>query len=421
MSPVAAPPYDDIDISKTAFWASPAERREEAFRQLRELRPVSWQPPVEGPLLPPDSDDRGYWAVVRHQDVVAVSRDSETFCSGQGVMYENVPEQLLEASQSIIAMDAPRHTRLRRLVSAAFTPRQVARIEEQIARQARAIVDELVEQGDCDFVEQVSTRLPMWTISEMVGVPEADRLRITTAANVLVGYNDPDVVADQHPLQVIFENLVLVSAAALELAASRRRTPTDDLMSALVGAEIEGERLTEDEIAAFFVLLSVAGNDTTRHTISHTMRALQEFPDQRTQLVSGFDGHIETAVEEMVRWATPVMTFRRTATRDTVLCGQGISAGDKVALFYTSANRDRAAFDQPERFDIARDPNHHVGFGGGGVHYCLGAALARTQLRAIFGQLLQRLPALEVGEPHYLGGNFINGISRMPCRVGRSA
>jgi cytochrome P450 len=317
-------------------------------------------------------------------------------------------------------MDAPRHTRLRRLVSAAFTPRQVARIEEQIARQASAIVDELVEQGDCDFVAQVSTRLPMWTISEMVGVPESDRLRITAAADAMVGWNDPDVVADRHPLQVIFESIVLVSAAACELAASRRRRPTDDLMSALVGAEIEGERLTEDEIAAFFVLLSVAGNDTTRHTISHTMRALREFPDQRARLVSGFDDHIGTAVEEMVRWATPVMTFRRTATRDVVLCGQEIGEGDKVALFYSSANRDERAFEQPERFDITRDPNQHVGFGGGGAHYCLGAALARVQLRTIFAQLLHRLPELEVGEPHYLVGNFINGISRMPCSVGRS-
>ena len=207
-----------------------------------------------------------------------------------------------------------------------------------------------------------------------------------------------------------------LTAAALDLAEERGSAPGEDLMTSLVQAEVDGERLTEEEISAFFVLLAVAGNDTTRHTTSHGLRALCEFPDQRRLLTDDLEGRIETAVEEIVRWATPVMTFRRTATRATEVRGQPIAEGEKVVLFYISGNRDETAFDHPERFDVLRSPNRHVGFGGGGPHYCLGASLARTQLRAIFTELLTRLPDIEAGEPEPLVGNFINGIKRMPCR-----
>jgi cytochrome P450 len=209
---------------------------------------------------------------------------------------------------------------------------------------------------------------------------------------------------------------VTLTAAALDLAEERRSAPGEDLMTALVEAEVDGERLTEEEIGAFFVLLAVAGNDTTRHTTSHAMRALCEFPAQRQLLTDDLEGRLETAVEEFVRWATPVMTFRRNATHDTEMRGQPIAGGDKVVMFYVSANRDEEAFEQPERFDVLRSPNRHVGFGGGGPHYCLGASLARTQLRAIFTELLTRLPDIDVGKPEPLVGNFINGIKRMPCR-----
>jgi len=202
----------------------------------------------------------------------------------------------------------------------------------------------------------------------------------------------------------------------MELATLRRRRPTDDPMSAIVHAEVDGQRLTDDEIGAFFVLLSVAGNDTTRNTISHGMLALSEHPDQWRWLMGDFDRRIRTAIEEVVRWATPVLNFRRTASRDVVLGGQPISAGDWVVLFYTSANRDEAAFTDPGRFDLSRDPNHHLGFGGGGPHFCLGAFLARTQLRAIFDQLLHRVPDLVAGDPEYLISNFIHGIKRLPCQ-----
>ena len=418
---LAVPPHArdtrPIDLSSQDFWRQPAAVREEAFATLRREQPVSWQRAPEPVLIEADESTGGYWAVARHDDVRMVSRNPKVFCSGRGVMFEDAPEEMLEASQSFLAMDAPRHTKVRGLVNAAFTPRRVKLIEDRIRANARRIVDELVERGDCDFVEHVAARLPMMTIWDLMGLPEERREEITHAADLLVSWNDPEIVGDAEPAALIFEGVVTVTGAALELADERRSNPADDLMTALVEAEIDGDRLTEAEIGAFFVLLAVAGNDTTRHTTSHGLRALTEHPDQRALLLEDLEGRIETAVEEMVRWATPVMTFRRTATENTELRGEPIAEGEKVVLFYTSANRDEEAFDEPGRFDVLRSPNHHVGFGGGGPHYCLGASLARTQLRSIFGELLTRVPDIQAGEPEPLVGTFINGIKRMPCRL----
>jgi cytochrome P450 len=411
------PGLDPVSLSTPAFWALPPAERDAAFAALRREAPVSWQPPTEGGLrlVDPGPADGGYWAVVRYDDVVSVSRDSETFISGAGITLEPIPAELVEITASIIGMDGGRHDRFRHLVSSAFTPKQVARTEAQIQRQARSIVDGLIEHGPGDFVELVSRRLPMWTVSEMVGVPDADRERVSEAANRMVAWNDPEHCGDQHPLDLFVGAMIELRTAAMELAEYRRRQPAEDLISGLVHAEVDGTRLTDDEIGAFFVLLSVAGNDTTRNTISHAMLALSEHPQQRQWLTADFDGRIKTAVEEMVRWATPVINFRRTASRDVRLRGQVINAGDWVVLFYSSANRDEDAFTDPGRFDLSRHPNHHLGFGGGGPHFCLGAFLARTQLRAIFDQLLRRLPDLTAGDPEYLVSNFINGIKRLPC------
>jgi cytochrome P450 len=407
---------DAIDLSARSFWEQPVGARDEAFAELRRERPISWHGPPESVLIPPEEGTGGYWAVVRHGDVRTVSRAPDVFCSGKGVIFEDAPPEFLEASQSFLATDAPRHTKLRGLVSSAFTPRQVGRISEQIAGNVRTIIADAAPRGECDFVEDFAKRLPMMTIWQMMGAAAADHDRLTASADVLVGWNDPEVTAGREPTEAMFDSLLALTRDAVELAEARRADPTDDLMTALVQAEVDGERLTDEEICAFFVLLAVAGNDTTRHTTSHAMKALCDFPDQRAALVEDLDGRLERAVEEFVRWASPVMTFRRTATRDTELGGQQIAAGEKVVMFYVSANRDEQAFDAPERFDVLRDPNHHVGFGGGGPHYCMGAALARLQLKAMFGALLERMPDIEVGEPEPLVGNFINGIKRMPCR-----
>jgi cytochrome P450 len=250
----------------------------------------------------------------------------------------------------------------------------------------------------------------------MIGVPESDRERVVQAADTLVTVSDPEVTGEKSPLEALGTALWTLTAFAKELAAHREQAPGEDLMSALVHAEVDGDRLTHDEIAAFFVLLSVAGNDTTRHTTSHAMRALTLNPDQRAELVADLDGRLPRAVEEFVRWATPVLTFRRTATRDTEIAGQPIAQGDKVVLFYHSGNRDETVFDDPWQFDLTREPNHHLGFGGGGPHYCLGASLARSQLRSLFAELLRVIPDIEADEPEMFSSSaFIHGIKRMPC------
>ncbi|MBW0015994.1 MAG: cytochrome P450 [Mycobacterium sp.] len=407
--------YDAIDLSSRAFWSTTAVERERSFAVLRAERPVSWHPPVEDALMP-DPDDPGYWAVTRRADIAAVSRNNEVFLSGQGVMFENIPEELLEASQSFLAMDPPRHTLLRKLVSAAFTPRQVRRIEDSINANAKTIVDELIAAGSgADFVEHCAKQLPIRTLSDMVGIPESERERVAHAADSTVSWADLESMAGRNPLEVLVENQLYLHQVANALAAERRENPGDDLFSGLVNAEVDGDRLTDADVAAFFVLLSVAGNDTTRQTVSHALKALTDFPEQRAWLLEDFDNRIGTAVEEFIRWSTPVMTFRRTAATDFELGGQRIRAGEKVVMFYSSGNSDPEAFDRPDRFDLSRSPNPHLGFGGGGAHFCLGAAVARAQLRAIFGELLRQLPDIRAGEPSYVAGNFVHAIRSMPC------
>jgi cytochrome P450 len=407
--------YDAIDLSSRAFWSTTAAERERSFAELRAERPVSWHPPVEDALME-DPNDRGYWAVTRRADIVAVSRDNEVFQSGMGVMFENIPVELLEASQSFLAMDPPRHTKLRKLVSAAFTPRQVRRIEDSIKANAKTIVEELRAAGSgADFVEHCAKELPIRTLSDMVGIPESEREHVAEATDAAVSWADPVFLNGRNPLEVLVENQMYLHQIAGMLAAERREHPGDDLISSLVNAEVDGDRLADADVAAFFVLLSVAANDTTRQTTSHAMKALTDFPDERAWLLEDFDNRIGTAVEEFIRWATPVMTFRRTAATDFELGGQTILAGEKVVMFYSSGNWDTEVFDHPERLDLSRSPNPHVGFGGGGLHFCLGAHVARAQLRAIFGELLRQVPDIQAGEPTYVAGNFIHAVHSMPC------
>jgi cytochrome P450 len=407
----------ELSTSPLDFWAKTGPEKDQVFRALRAEHPISWQPPAEGSMMPQYGDDAGYWAVVRHRDVVTVSRDPETFSSAEGIQMEDVPSDLAEAASSFLATDAPRHTQLRRLVSSVFTPRAVARLEQQLLDQAKVIVDELVESGDGDFVEKLSARLPMWTVFTLMGVPESDRLDIARTAAEMVAWSDEDVQAGREPAEVLNDALIYLIRAGLSLAEDRRRHPKDDILTSLVQAEIDGQRLTDEELSAVFVLFSVGGNDTTRQTTSHAALALTNNPDQRRWLTEDLNGRIGSAVEEFIRWATPVMTFRRTATRDTVLSGQEIKAGEWVVMFYQSANRDESVFVDPWRFDLSRDPNPHLGFGGGGPHFCLGSQLARTQLRSIFTELLTRVPDFEVGDPAYLHSNFIDGIKSMPVRL----
>ena len=409
-------PFDEVDVSTIDFWELSAEERDARLAVLREKRPVSWQRPAAGMGSLPGLEETGYWAVVRHADVMTVSRDPATYSSAQGYMIEEIPLEILENAGSFLAMDHPRHTQMRRLVSLAFSPRRVRLLEEKIAARAKALVGDLLEQGEGDFVKTVAMPLPSLTYAEMVGVDEEDRERIVALADNMVAYNDPDALQGRDGLTLLMETLVGIYAEAAALVERRRVDPGDDILTGLVQAEVDGQQLTEEEIAAFLVLVSVAANDTTRNSISHGMRALRQFPEQRALLESNVDGHLPNAIEEIIRWATPVMTFRRTATRDAVLDGVTITEGEKVVMFYNSANRDESVFPDPWRFDITREAQH-VGFGGGGPHFCLGASLARTMLRSTFRELITRASTLELGEPKLLVGNFIHGITAMPYKV----
>jgi cytochrome P450 len=419
VSTAIARPYSAIDISSKSFWAQSIQAQDAVFSALRTASPVSWQPPLEGSMSRAENDP-GFWAVTGAAEIMEVSQDPGRFSSSGefgGVLFDNVPVQILEYGSSFLIMDPPDHTKLRKLISAAFTPKRVATIEQQIRNQASQIVDDFVKlEGEVDFVEHVSTRLPMWTMSEMVGVPPEMRPAMIHAANSAVGFSDPHdgLSPELHMFTAVGELMDI----GLQLAEQRRLKPEDDLMTGLVQAEVDGERLTDDQISSFVVLLCGAGTDTTRNATSMTMKALYDHWDQWRYLAEDVDGRIGPAVEEFLRWTSPVMTFRRTATEATTLGGQHIDAGDKVVMFYRSGNRDERAFTDPDVFDVTRTPNKHIAFGGRGPHMCLGNNLARAQLRAIFGELIRRVVRIDLGEPEYVpDSTFIRGVKHMPCQI----
>jgi cytochrome P450 len=412
------PEHYPVDVSSKAFWNQTSEQREKTFAVLRRDQPVSWQRPVDDAVTP-DPDDPGYWAVVKHADIVRVSRENDTFISGQGVLFDLLPPIFLEMSQSFLAMDNPKHDKLRKLVAAAFTPKQVKRIEDKIVTAAREIVDSFAQDasGEIEFVSQCAEKLPTRIFCDIMGVPEQFRAQTAKSAADVVAWADPELLGDRAADEVQVEACTILHDIAEQLLADKRENPTDDLLSGLVNAEVDGDKLDDFEIGAFFVLMAVAGTDTTKHTSSLTVRAMTHFPEQRDWLREDFDGRIGNAIEEFIRFACPVMTFRRTAVKETELGGQPIIPGDKVVMFYPSGCMDSDVFDDPEKFDLAR-PNarDHVGFGGGGVHFCLGNQLAKSMLRALFRELLTRIPEFEAGEPELLGTNFMRGVKRMPFR-----
>ncbi|HBZ72537.1 MAG TPA: cytochrome P450 [Deltaproteobacteria bacterium] len=389
----------------------------EFFAWLQEHSPVHWHPGRKGrgQLAPGriEIDQRGFWVLTRHQHVLEVSKDPELFSSERGTCLnaDLVEADLRLMQQQLIHMDPPRHTQLRKLVSRGFTPRTIGRLEVHVRELAREIVDKVAPKGECDFVTEVAAELPLLVIAELLGVPREDRWKLFRWSNCLIGAEDPDY---GNPMDAQIAVMELFQYA-MALAEKRRREPRDDITSTLVHGEVDGERLSTLEYNMFFFLLVIAGNETTRNAISGGMRALCEFPEERARLLARRE-LLETAVDEMVRWVSPVMQFRRTATRDTELEGQRIAEGDKVVMFYGAANRDRRAFPDPHRFDVAREPNPHLGFGFG-VHFCLGASLARMEMRCMIEELLRRLPDLELAGPvARLRSNFINGIKSMPVR-----
>ena len=406
--------YSPVDITSEEFWSQPFVVRDHSFAQLRAGDGLSWHRPL--PSMFP-MEEPGFWALTRRADIAYVSQHPELFTSAQGVALNPMPAEIQRFASFFLSMDPPQHTVYRRLISSAFTPRNVRQIEEQIHRNAVRIVDDLVGAGDIEFVAACSARLPMLTIMDMLGVPSADQPAVAYAAEKLFGMSDDEYSTPEERAQDPVAQITLLSNTGVELAKFRRENPGDDLMTSIVNAEVDGHRLTDEEIGAFLILLASAGNDTTKQTTTHVMMALADNPEQRDWLMEDFEDRIGPAVEEFVRWASPVMQFARFVTDDTEINGQPVSAGDKVGLFYCSANRDESAFDNPGAFDLQRSPNPHLGFGGGGPHFCLGNQLAKAELRNLFRELLTRLKTVEFGEPDYLYSSFVHGVKRLPAHV----
>jgi cholest-4-en-3-one 26-monooxygenase len=401
--PSIPPGFDFTDPELYAQRVPTAE-----LAELRRAAPVWWNQQPHGSSGFPDD---GYWVVTRHRDIMEISRSGELFGSWEnGVLIRQrrqvTPESLALQRLILLNIDPPEHTQLRGVLSRGFTPRAISRLRDALAARAERIVRAALDAGTGDFVTDVACELPLQAIAELLGVPQQDRGRIFAWSNALIGYDDPE-----------FAEQTLAAAAellgyAMRLAEDRRGCPRDDIVSALVHAQIDGGRLSDDEFGYFMILLAVAGNETTRNAIAHGMLAFFEHPEQWELYRAG---RPQTAADEIIRWATPVTVFQRTARADTVLGGQQIRAGERLGLFYRSANFDEEVFDAPESFDVLRDPNPHLSFGGTGPHYCLGASLARLEVDLIFNAIADGMPRIRLaGDPQRLRSGYVNGIKHLP-------
>jgi cholest-4-en-3-one 26-monooxygenase len=373
--------------------------------ELRRAAPIWWNTqPGSG------FDDDGFWMVSKHADVMEISRNSDLYSAWENSAIirhgGDVKDSIDLLRLILLNIDPPHHTELRQIVSRGFTPRAIGNLRERLTERAKTIVATAIESGTGDFVTDVACELPLQAIAELIGVPQADRKKIFEWSNTMVGYDDPE-----------FGDAGAIAAAelvgyAMAMAEDRKQSPREDIVTKLVNAEVGGGQLSSDEFGYFVILLSVAGNETTRNAISHGMLAFFDHPDQWELYCSE---RPSTAADEIVRWATPVTAFQRTAKADTTLGGQEIKKGDRLGLFYRSANFDEDVFDQPQKFDITRSPNPHLGFGGTGAHYCIGVNLARMEIDLIFNAIADAMPDItKAGDAERLRSGWLNGIKRLP-------
>ena len=407
---------DEIDLSSHDAFV--AEVPLWAFKELRERDPVHWQPEA--------APNHGFWAITRFHDIEDVLRDTKRFSSAHGVTLEEQNEEEVEHRRSMIDMDPPEHSRLRRLVTKLFTRSAVAQYEGFVREQARLVLDRGLPQGEFDFVEEISRELPIRVLARIMGVPDRDLPMCVELGDAMIAQADPEysrAVIDKEDT-TDYRLLPFRSPAAVELMAyghdlaeQRRANPRDDLVTKLVQAQVDGEHLTKPQFDNFFCLLIVAGNETTRHAITHGTKALVDHPDQWQRLRDD-PSLMPLATEEILRYGSPTMHFRRTAQEDLQIHDTTIHRGDKVVVWFVSGNFDEETFPDAERFDVGRDPNPHMAFGSGGPHVCLGAHLARLEVRVMFEEMVPRLKNLEITGPvERLRSNFINGIKHMPVRV----
>ncbi len=402
-------PFDDT------FWLRPAAEVDADLATLRSTAPVAFVAEPEIPEGIPLEQGPGSWILTRHAEILEVSKNPQLYSSAQGITLLDQPPEFLQFFSSMIAMDDPRHARLRKIVSAGFTPRMLQKLEDSVQTIASGIVDDIADRGSVDFVVDVAAALPLKIVCELMGVPASQYSYVFDNTNVILGAGDPEYVPEG--TDIITALLTAggnLAALMQDIIVSKRGGDGDDLTSQLVNADLDDDELTDADLASFFILLVVAGNETTRNAISWGLQYLTENPDQRAIWAADFEGVAPTAVEEIVRLASPVTYMRRTATEDTVLGGQSVSAGDKVSMFYLSANRDEELFENPYAFDVKRNPNPHVGFGGPGPHFCLGAHLARREITVMFRELFDRLPDMTAtGEPELLSSSFIHGVKHL--------
>ena len=400
---------DDVDLTDLDRFQR--QEHHEMFAVLRAEDPVHWSEESDGP---------GFWAITKHADIQLVNRDAEGFSAEMGgitLLETSEIEDGFDMRGKIMVMtDPPKHTRYRLLVNKGFTPRMIGLIEQHLGYRAELIVDKVIERGECEFVTELAAELPLQAIADIMGVPQEERHLLFDWSNRMIGADDPEYNKDP-------DNTAAATSAAAELymfasalGEERRIDPRDDIVTRLINAEIDGDKLSSEEFELFILLLAVAGNETTRNATAHGMHALMSYPDEFAKLRE----HPElmpSAIEEILRWSSPVLYFRRQATRDFELRGKQIKAGDKIAMWHVSGNRDEEVFEDPFRFDIERTPNDHVAFGGGGAHFCLGANLARLELRLLFEQVVGRLGDMSInGEVERLRSNFIGGIKHIPVK-----
>jgi cytochrome P450 len=405
---------DAIDLEDLDFWVGPRSTIEQAFATLRAERPRAFMQE----MAPNGRRHGGYWALTRYDDIVEVSRRPQDFSNASGVNVANMPPDLTEYFGSIIAMDDPRHAQIRRIVSRGFTPRTLDSLKSDVEAVAAEIVSEVAEAGQCDFVTDIAAKLPLRVIVDLMGIPRSEEAFVADATNKMFGVTDPEYVPDQSGQgrrDALQRTGQALGEFVEQLAEDRIKQPRNDMITTLVVEGAEGDNLTPQELASFFILLVGAGNETTRNAIAHGLLALTQYPDQRARWQEDFEALAGPAVEEIVRWASPVLHMRRTVSADKVRLGdQEFVAGDKIVLWYYSANRDEDVIADANRFDLARRPNEHIAYGAPGPHFCLGAHLARREITVAFRELFRQLPDIRaVGEPQWMRNNFLHAIKHL--------
>jgi cytochrome P450 len=411
---------DEINLSDPEFWRRPWSEREFAFATLRAERPISYydEPVIEGTefALPPGA---GYYAITRYRDIATASRTPEVFLSGPGAISQfDLPPEMVEYFSGLISTDNPRHARLRRIIANAFSPRNIREVEASVVRVADRVLTQAIKSGTGDFMTDIAAPLPLEIICSMMGVPPSEYATVLQCSNVILSNGDHEYVPEgTDPVVALLEAGATLNGIMQEVGKSRLEHPVDDITGALVNAEIDSEKLTDQELASFFVELVIAGTETTRTAIGHALLAFDEYPDQKARIIEDPEILTKTGTSEIVRWATPIMWMRRTLASDYQISGENLKAGDKVLLFYNSANRDEEAFENPYVFDVGRTPNDHYGFGAPGPHFCLGTHLARREITVMWRNILRRTPRIKAtGEPIRLDSNFVNGIKHLPYR-----